>query len=102
SKERTVPLNERALQAIDRYLAQARCFIGSCEEVSLFLSQRGKPLSRVTVWAMIKSYARQANIAKNIFPHTFRHSFATHILENGADLRVIQEFLGHAHISSTD
>ena len=67
----------------------------------LFLNMRGGPLSRVWIWKMIKTYGEMAGIKKNISPHTFRHSFATHLLEGGADLRAIQEMLGHVDISST-
>ena len=79
-----------------------RCQYESEELQSLFLTKNGKPIDRITVWKMIKEYARQAGITKNISPHTLRHSFATHLLDNGADLRVIQEMMGHANISSTD
>jgi integrase/recombinase XerD len=67
----------------------------------LFLNMRGSRLSRVSVWTMVKSYAKSAGISKPIGPHTIRHTFATHLLEGGADLRSVQEFLGHADISTT-
>jgi integrase/recombinase XerD len=67
----------------------------------LVLSSRGRAISRKTIWHLIKKYARAAGITKNITPHTLRHSFATHLLENGGDLRVIQEMLGHADIATT-
>lgn len=96
-KERVVPLGRKALCAIDAYLAYRED-----EYPALFITKSGKPIDRIFVWKMIKGYAKQAGITKNISPHTLRHSFATHLLDNGADLRVIQEMLGHASISSTD
>lgn len=101
-KERLVPLGKKALDAVDNYLMHARCLFDSKEEQHLFLSRQGKPLDRIEVWKMVKRYASKAGISKVISPHTFRHSFATHLLDNGADLRIIQEMLGHANISSTD
>ncbi|MDR3624369.1 MAG: site-specific tyrosine recombinase XerD [Chlamydiales bacterium] len=101
-KERLVPIGKKALQAIDYYLLNFRDLHPSGKESSLFLTKRGKPIERFAVWKMIKSYAKKANITKNISPHTLRHSFATHLLDNGADLRVIQEFLGHSNIATTD
>jgi len=101
-KERTVPIGSKAIESVDRYLTQCRPDMGEETEQPLFLSNRGKPINRVQVWKMIKQYAKQAGIQKNISPHTLRHSFATHLLDNGADLRVIQELLGHGAISSTD
>jgi len=101
-KERTVPIGRQALNAIDQYLIKCRPDMGDDAEQPLFSGQRGKPINRVQVWKMIKQYAKQAGIQKNISPHTLRHSFATHLLDNGADLRVIQELLGHGAISSTD
>lgn len=101
-KERIVPLGKKALQAIDNYLLHVRCLHDSKTQQLLFLTNKGKPLHRIAVWKMVKKYARSAGIVKTISPHTFRHSFATHLLDNGADLRVIQEMLGHANISSTD
>ena len=102
SKERVVPISTRAITAIDSYLATVRHQYDSDKEKRLFLSLKGKPLDRTSVWKLIKSYAKKANIQKNIFPHMLRHSFASHLLDGGADLRIIQEMLGHAHISSTD
>jgi integrase/recombinase XerD len=101
-KERTVPIGRKALSAVDDYLTRCRVDTGGEQNLSLFVSSRGKPVDRVFVWKMIKKYARQAGINKNISPHTLRHSFATHLLDNGADLRIIQELLGHGSISSTD
>lgn len=99
SKERLVPINKPALAAIDHYLGNFR------EENTLqylFLGKKGRPISRQLVWKMVKEYAIKAGIKKTISPHTLRHSFATHMLDHGGDLRVIQEMLGHASIASTD
>lgn len=101
-KERIVPIGAPAVQAVDHYLLHHRGKYNSEKEVTLFLTKRGSPLDRIAIWRMIKRYARRAGITKNIYPHTLRHSFATHLLDQGADLRVIQEMLGHANISSTD
>lgn len=100
-KERLVPLGSKALKAIDNYL-KFRNHWDSEKQQTLFVSKTGKPLDRIYIWSMIKTYAKKAGIVKNISPHTLRHSFATHLLDNGADLRVIQEMLGHANIASTD
>ncbi|MBS0634633.1 MAG: site-specific tyrosine recombinase XerD [Verrucomicrobia bacterium] len=102
SKERIVPISARAVAAIDSYLAKVRDLHANEEEKRLFLSLKGKPIDRTSVWKLIKAYAKKANITKNIFPHMMRHSFASHLLDGGADLRIIQEMLGHANISSTD
>ncbi|MFA6915307.1 MAG: site-specific tyrosine recombinase XerD [Parachlamydiales bacterium] len=100
-KERIIPIGKKAIQAVDYYLAHFR---GKCEKESdpLFINTTGNRMDRVTVWNRIKDYAKKANIRKNISPHTLRHAFATHLLDNGADLRVIQEMMGHSHIGSTD
>ena len=99
-KERIVPIGEEAIAAIDAYLGNYRHDKG--DHCPLFVSKRGKRMSRVTVWEKVKFYARKVGIKKEISPHTLRHSFATHLLEHGADLRVIQEMLGHADIGTTD
>lgn len=102
NKERIIPLGKKAVEAIERYLASARAgFLGGKECDYLFVSRLGKNLSRQSVWKMIKQYAKQARIKKPIKPHILRHSFATHLLERGADLRSVQEMLGHANISTT-
>lgn len=101
-KERTVPIGSHALKAIDAYLSEVRQVIFDGEVEALFVTKGGKPVDRVFIWKMIKRHARAAGIQKNISPHTLRHSFATHLLDNGADLRIIQELLGHSSISSTD
>lgn len=102
SKERQVPIGEAAIAAVDFYLTRYRDAYADEKQQALFLNSRGKRIDRIFVWRMIKQYAQQAGIAKNISPHTLRHSFATHLLDNGADLRIIQEMLGHGSINSTD
>lgn len=99
-KERVVPIALVALQSIDHYLVHFRGEAKNNE--ALFISQKGKRIDRVAVWNRLKVYAQKAGITKSISPHTLRHCFATHLLENGADLRVIQELLGHADINTTD
>lgn len=101
-KERLVPIGKKALAAVDHYLVCYRDHYDSQYQPALFVTRTGRPIDRITVWAMIKDYAKSAGIIKNISPHTLRHSFATHLLDHGADLRIIQEMLGHANISSTD
>ena len=100
-KERVVPLGRKAIAAIDHYLS-FRDGESSERQTALFLGKKGEAIDRYTVWKKVKQYALQAGIMKTISPHTFRHSFASHLLDNGADLRVIQEMLGHADIKSTD
>jgi len=101
-KERLVPIGNKAIAAVDHYLLYFRDRFDSEKVQSLFVTQQGNPIDRVAIWRMIKRYAKKAGIQKNISPHTLRHSFATHLLDNGADLRVIQEMLGHASIATTD
>ena len=101
-KERIVPIAAASLEKVDAYLTDFREAVRSLEKEALFITRRGKRMDRVGVWNRVKHYALQVGIEKNISPHTLRHSFATHLLENGADLRVIQEMLGHANISTTD
>lgn len=98
SKERLVPIGNRALESIDKYLAYPR----AKEAEALFLTKADQRMDRTGVWKLVKFYALEAGITKNISPHTLRHSFATHLLDQGADLRIIQEMLGHASIQSTD
>ncbi len=98
-KERLVPIAGVALEAIDHYLLHFR---HADRERALFVTKRGKRIGRELVWRRIKLYARVAGICKHISPHTLRHCFATHLLENGADLRVIQELLGHGNVITTD
>ncbi|MGM9760386.1 MAG: site-specific tyrosine recombinase XerD [Parabacteroides sp.] len=103
SKQRLVPISDRALQEIDCYIPDRKqIHIKPGSESYLFLTKRGKPLSRITVFHIIKVQAELAGIQKVISPHTFRHSFATHLLEGGANLRAIQEMLGHESIRATE
>jgi integrase/recombinase XerD len=102
NKERIIPLGRKAAEAIKRYLAAARAaFLAGRECEFLFVSRLGRRLSRQSLWKIIKQYAKQAKIKKPIKPHILRHSFATHLLEHGADLRSVQEMLGHANIATT-
>jgi len=104
NKERLVPLGTVALKHIDLYLNNIRnhLSINKEDEDVLFLNRRGKPLSRVMIFYIIKDLAEKASINKTISPHTFRHSFATHLVEGGADLRAVQEMLGHSSITTTE
>ena len=101
-KERIVPIGKKAMEAIDHYITNFRGNVDEKQRPPLFISAKGKAIDRILVWKMIKKVARLCSIQKPVSPHTLRHSFATHLLDNGADLRVIQELLGHAHIASTD
>ena len=96
SKERIVPVGRPALEAVRAYLDARRD-----AAPTLFLGNKGRPLTRVAFWRIVRRYARQAGIRAAVTPHTFRHSFATHMLDGGADLRAIQELLGHASIATT-
>ncbi len=101
-KERLVPVGRRALAALESYLREERPLLQRGRgRRFLFLNWRGGPLSRMGAWKIIRKHARRAGISKPIGPHTFRHTFATHLLEGGADLRAVQEMLGHADISTT-
>lgn len=101
-KERLVPIGKKALQAVDHYLTVFRDQFDSNQQKALFVNRRGQPMDRIEVWRLVKAYVKKAQINKNISPHSLRHSFATHLLEGGADLRVIQELLGHSNIATTD
>ena len=101
-KERIIPVGRQAKFAIEKYLARMRPKLcANSQDRHLFLSRLGKKISRQSFWKMLKKYAKGVGIRKNISPHTLRHSFATHLLEGGADLRSVQEMLGHADISTT-
>ncbi|MDD4294926.1 MAG: site-specific tyrosine recombinase XerD [Candidatus Omnitrophica bacterium] len=102
SKERIVPVGQAARQYLDKYLNFARPkLLGSKLSAHLFLAQGGRNLTRQSIWKMIKSNVAKCGIKKTVSPHTLRHSFATHLLEHGADLRSVQEMLGHASITTT-
>ncbi len=102
NKERVVPLGKTALQRLRAYLPLRREVLNGHPPVNeIFLSRRGEPLSRVSIWSIVKKRARQAHISLEISPHTLRHSFATHLVSAGADLRAVQEMLGHSDISTT-
>lgn len=101
-KERIIPLYQTAIKALQDYVKNIRPqLIADSEEQALFVNMNGERMSRQGFWKIIKHYQEMAGIEKDITPHTLRHSFAVHLLENGADLRAIQEMLGHADISST-
>ena len=102
SKERWVPLGQYAHTAMMDYISGERSeFVKKNSTRAVFCNLRGKRISRVAVWKIIQKYKLQAGIHREISPHTFRHSFATHLLDNGADLRVVQELLGHANLTTT-
>lgn len=103
NKERAVPAGKTACKALKRYLETGRpSLITPKSPANVFLNQRGRAFAPVTLWLRIKKRAKQAGIKQNVTPHMLRHSFATHLLENGADLRAIQEMLGHASIATTE
>lgn len=103
SKVRVVPLGEPALQAVQRWLEHGRgSLLGDKRTSAVFLNARGGRLSRVAVWALIKRSAAEAGLAERVSPHTLRHSYATHLLEGGCDLRIVQELLGHADLATTE
>ena len=101
SKARSIPIYKVAVAAIDTYLSSSRSIIAAPDEPALFVNTTGGRMSRQGFWKLLKNYAAKADISKDITPQTLRHSFAAHGIENGADLRTIQEMLGHADISST-
>jgi integrase/recombinase XerD len=103
NKERVVPLGRKAIEAVQNYLDSGRPkLVTKRSPGTLFLTKRGTPFAAVTMWLRIKKRVKLAGISRNVTPHMLRHSFATHLLENGADLRVIQELLGHSSISTTE
>jgi integrase/recombinase XerD len=101
-KQRLVPLGERAIAAVARYLDEARPgFDGERQHPGLFLTHLGRPMTRQGFWLLLGRYVRAAGLTKHVSPHTLRHSFATHLLERGADLRAVQAMLGHADVGTT-
>jgi integrase/recombinase XerD len=103
NKERVVPVGKTAVAALNRFIEAGRPrLITPKSPANVFLTKRGTPFAAVTLWLRIKHRVRRAGVERNITPHMLRHSFATHLLEHGADLRVIQELLGHANISTTE
>ena len=102
NKERIVPVGVPAVRSMERYIAEARPeFLSDSPSPFIFLNYRGGQISRVSFWKMLKKYAAMAGLPADVTPHTLRHSFATHLVEGGADLRVIQELLGHSSIATT-
>jgi integrase/recombinase XerD len=102
NKERVIPLGKKAISSVSKYLASVRpALLKKRSSDSLFVSRLGSKISRQSFWKLIKRYAKQARIKKPMKPHTLRHSFATHLLEHGADLRSVQEMLGHSNIATT-
>jgi integrase/recombinase XerD len=103
SKERIVPFSETAARILGEYIhiIRPKLLGDRTDSGTLFLSKAGQPLSRVDVWKLVKKYARRLGLGDRVSPHTLRHSFATHLLAEGADLRVIQELLGHSNIATT-
>lgn len=103
SKERVIPIGTEAVKWLDTYEKKARNFLlkDNKEEGIVFLNQRGKKITRMGVWKIIDKYVKQTTINFSVHPHSFRHAFATHLLEGGADLRVVQEMLGHSSITTT-
>ncbi len=102
NKQRMVPMGKEAVRLLNKYIHESRpAIISSRESEYLFISKKGSQLNRKSVWRLLKNYVTRTEIQKNITPHTLRHSFATHLIENGADLRSVQELLGHMDISTT-
>jgi integrase/recombinase XerD len=103
NKERQVPLGSRAIAAVKTYLERDRPMLVARRPTShtVFVSKSGRPLSRIGLWQIVKRHARAAGLHADVSPHTLRHSFATHLLAGGADLRAVQEMLGHASIATT-
>ncbi len=101
-KERLIPIHQRAASTVEEYVKEARPHLArNDDEKALFLNRRGERLTRQGFWQILKAYAKSAELDEEISPHTLRHSFATHMLSGGADLRSVQELLGHANISTT-
>ena len=103
NKERVVPVGKKAVESLNRYIEAGRPkFVNQRSPANVFLTKRGTPFAAVTLWLRVKQRVRRAGISRNVTPHMLRHSFATHLLEHGADLRVIQELLGHSSIATTE
>ena len=102
SKERVVPFGRAAAEAIQRYLSDCRPTLVREPRPELFLSRTGRPLERVGLWMLVERYARRSGLLRTVGPHVLRHCFATHLVGGGADLRVVQELLGHADIATTE
>ena len=100
-KERIVPLGRAAAEAVTRYLTECRPALERGSREQLFLSKSGRPMERVGLWMLVEKYGRSSGLLKSVSPHTLRHCFATHLIGGGADLRVVQELLGHSDISTT-
>ncbi|ASJ21767.1 site-specific tyrosine recombinase XerD [Brachyspira hampsonii] len=102
-RERIVPINDRALDILQRYIQTSRVIMVKGKKTSeLFLNFRGDKISRVGIWKIVKEAMKKSKIEKNIYPHTLRHSFATHLIQHGADLRAVQRMLGHSDITTTE
>lgn len=103
NKERVVPVGRQAIDAVQRYLSTGRPHLVKARSpANLFLTNRGTPFASVTLWLRVRKRVERAGIGRTVSPHMLRHSFATHLLQNGADLRIIQELLGHSSISTTE
>jgi integrase/recombinase XerD len=102
NKERIVPIGSEAAKALKTYLESARLYLSKTPTPTVFLNRFGKKMSRVGFYKILKALAIQANISKDVSPHTLRHSFATHLIEEGVDLRFVQEMLGHSDVSTTE
>lgn len=101
NKERIVPLGQAASEAIQRYLSECRPKLDRRKSDRMFLSRTGQPLERIALWFLVEKYGRKSGLLKSVSPHTLRHCFATHLIGGGADLRIVQELLGHSDISTT-
>jgi integrase/recombinase XerD len=103
NKERIVPIGEKSMQFLEKYLKESRGEIKKGLRTDfVFITRSGKKMTRQGFWKIMKKYARKINLDKNLYPHIFRHSFATHMIQRGADLRIVQELLGHSSISTTE